>query len=228
VWFTAPEEPRLLVKFLFTSECLSVQVHPSDSAAGPGKTEMWHILRAGPGARLALGFAHPIDRERARASALSGEIETLLRWHHPQPGDTYFVPAGTVHAIGPDLALCEIQQYSDVTYRLYDYGRSRELHLDAALDVADLGSHPGACPPVDLALGRRLLAHCPYFRTESVAVSKEFTYATGPHAELLICLEGAGKLDDESFAPGQVWCAESASFAIQPEVPARFLRTFVP
>ena len=166
VWFHAPEEPRLLVKFLFTSESLSVQVHPPDTPAASGKTEMWHVLRAAPGARLALGFEHPLDEARAREAALSGEIERLLRWYTPRPGDTYFVPAGTVHAIGPGLALCEIQQYSDTTYRLYDYGRPRELHLDAALAVAKLDVYPGPTAPVDLEPGRRLLAECPYFRTE--------------------------------------------------------------
>ena len=99
VWFSAPEEPRLLVKFLFTSEKLSVQVHPPDSASGPGKTEMWHVLRAAPDARLALGFERPLGRDEARTAALSGEIEGLLRWYAVQPGDTFFVPVGTVHAL---------------------------------------------------------------------------------------------------------------------------------
>jgi mannose-6-phosphate isomerase len=99
----APEEPRLLVKFLFTSQKLSVQVHPPDTAGPktvPGKTEMWHVLRAAPDARVALGFERPLGRDEARAAALSGEIEGLLRWYPAQPGDTFFVPAGTVHAIG--------------------------------------------------------------------------------------------------------------------------------
>ena len=234
VWFSAPEEPRLLVKFLFTSEKLSVQVHPPDSASGPGKTEMWHVLRAGPDARLALGFERPLDRDEARAAALSGEIEGLLRWYTAQPGDTFFVPAGTVHAIGAGLALCEIQQYSDVTYRLYDYGRPRELHLDAALAVADLGRHPGASAPVDLGDGRRLLVECPYFRTESItvdgAVDGESAYAGGPKAALLICLEGDGQFGDEAFAPGQVWVvpAHADAFTIRPRNGARLLRVLVP
>ncbi len=230
IWFTAPEEPRLLIKFLFTSESLSVQVHPKDSAAGPGKTEMWHVLRAGPDARLALGFREALTAGRARAAALSGEIETLLRWYPAAPGDTFFVPAGTVHAIGAGLVLCEIQQYSDVTYRLYDYGRPRELHLDAALAVAELGVHPGASAPVDLGGGRRLLAECPYFRTESMALRGESTYAGGPRAELLVCLEGAGTLDGQAFAPGQVWVAPAGRepFAIAAPHGAHLLRTFVP
>jgi mannose-6-phosphate isomerase len=230
VWFSAPEEPRLLVKFLFTSEKLSVQVHPPDSASRPGKTEMWHVLRAAPDARVALGFGRRLDREEARAAALSGEIEGLLRWYAAYPGDTFFVPAGTVHAIGAGLVLCEIQQHSDVTYRLFDYGRPRELHLDAALAVADLGCHPGASAPLNLGPRRRLLAECPYFRTESIAVSGESAYAGGPRAALLICLEGDGQFGDEAFAPGQAWVvpARADTFTICPRDGARLLRTQVP
>ncbi len=230
VWFVAPEEPRLLVKFLFTSEKLSVQVHPGDSASGAGKTEMWHVLRAGPKARLALGFKEPLDRERARAAALSGEIEGLLNWYPAHAGDTFFVPAGTVHAIGEDMALCEIQQYSDVTYRLYDYGRPRELHVDAALAVADLGAHPGATPPVDLGNGRKLLAECAYFRTESWAIAGDAQWAGTGRAELLICLWGSGQFGDEGFAPGRAWVvpAEADPFMVSAKDGARLLRIFVP
>jgi mannose-6-phosphate isomerase len=234
VWFSAPEEPRLLVKFLFTSQKLSVQVHPPDSASSgqtvPGKTEMWHVLRAAPDARVALGFERPLDRAEARAAAVSGEIEGLLRWYPAHPGDTFFVPAGTVHAIGAGLALCEIQQHSDVTYRLYDYGRPRELHLDAALAVADLGCHPGACPPVKLGPGLLLLAECPYFRTESIAVGVDSAYAGGPKAELLICLEADGHVDRQTFAPGQVWVVPPRAdmFGIRPHDGARWLRASVP
>ena len=139
VWFEA--DLPLLVKFVFTSERLSVQVHPNDQFAAAhensrGKTEMWYVMRAEPGARLAIGFRESISCERLRDAAISGEIEQLLNWMEVEAGDAFFVPAGTVHAIGSGLALCEIQQHSDVTYRLYDYGRPRELHLDQAIQVA--------------------------------------------------------------------------------------------
>ena len=230
VWFEALEEPRLLIKFLFTSEKLSVQVHPPDSANGPGKTEMWHVLRAAPDARVALGFERPLSPDEARAAALSGEIEGLLRWYPAKAGDTFFVPAGTVHAIGAGLALCEIQQHTDVTYRLYDYGRERELHLDDALAVADLGRHAGASVPDKLGPRRLMLAQCKYFRTEGVTLTGESSYSGGPGAVLVVLLEGDGQIGQESFGPGQVWVIppRAEMFSIRPQNGARWLRVVVP
>jgi mannose-6-phosphate isomerase len=145
VWFETPEIP-LLVKFVFAAEKLSVQVHPDDAYArfhhsSPGKTEMWHVLTAEPGAQIAAGFRKPITSEQARAAALDGSIVKLLEWIDARPGDTFFLPAGTVHAIGGGLTICEIQQPSDIVYRFYDHGRGRELHLDRALAVGNLGPH---------------------------------------------------------------------------------------
>src|SRR5262249_46670605 len=151
VWFSTPELP-ILVKFLFTTENLSVQVHPSGEC-GVGKTEMWHILRAAEGASIALGFRDTVTPAWARAAAESGEILEMLRWYPVRAGETYFTPAGTVHAIGAGIALCEIQQHSDITYRLYDYGRPRELHLEEGLAVSDFGTHPGASACVQLRDG---------------------------------------------------------------------------
>ena len=104
VWFETPDIP-LLVKFLFTTDKLSVQVHPGDDYArlhhdSRGKTEMWHVLAAGPGAKIAAGFREPITPEQFKSAAASGEIEDLLQWYEARPGDTFFIPAGTVHAIG--------------------------------------------------------------------------------------------------------------------------------
>ena len=170
VWFW-PEDRSILAKFIFTSDRLSVQVHPSDAQAArlegsKGKSEMWHILRAEPGARIALGLRAPVSRERLREAAQSGEIEQLLEWIEVQAGETYFIYPGTIHTIGPGVALCEIQQYSDLTYRLYDYGRPRQLHLEKAVEVANLDPHPGRTTPVWLGEGRRLLGSCPYFTVE--------------------------------------------------------------
>jgi len=143
VWFDVPPECPLLIKFLFTSADLSVQVHPDDRDGKRGKTEMWHVLRAEPGARVAIGLKREVSQEELRAACISGAVVHLLQWWPAQVGDTFFVPAGTVHALGAGLVVCEIQQNSDVTYRLFDYGRGRELHLDAGLEVAHLKPFDG-------------------------------------------------------------------------------------
>lgn len=140
IWFEPPPEvPDVLVKYLFTSEKLSVQVHPSDATAlagEAGKEECWLVLDAAPDACLAIGFEREVTSAEIAAAAQDGTIETLLAWHSARPGDLFYLPAGTVHAIGPGLSLVEVQQTSDTTFRLYDYGRPRELHLDRALAVA--------------------------------------------------------------------------------------------
>jgi mannose-6-phosphate isomerase len=140
IWFEPPPElPQVLVKYLFTSDKLSVQVHPSEAQALPGeagKEECWLVLDAEPAARLAIGFARAVTSEEIAAAAQDGTIEQLLAWHTARTGDLFYLPAGTVHAIGPGLALVEVQQTSDTTFRLYDYGRPRALHLTRALAVA--------------------------------------------------------------------------------------------
>jgi mannose-6-phosphate isomerase len=228
VWFPPPPEVPILVKFLFTSARLSVQVHPDDEYArrhenSAGKTEMWHILRADPGAEIALGFREPVTRERLRQASVSGEIEKLLRWIPVAPGETYFTPAGTVHAIGGGLALCEIQQVSDVTYRLYDYGRPRELHLDKGVEVSDLGRHPGA-----QQVAGELLVECKYFRTEKLSFASEQRYGYGrPH--MLIVIEGSGRFGELPCRAGEAWLASAAAeFAIVPAPTLRMLRASIP
>jgi mannose-6-phosphate isomerase len=142
IWFDAPGKSLpLLVKWLFTSEKLSIQVHPNDAqarAAGmvSGKEEMWVVVSADPDARLGIGTIKPLSADELRAASLSGEIETLMDWKAVQAGDYYYIPAGTVHAIGGGITLVEVQQHADITYRLYDYGRPRELHLDDGVAVS--------------------------------------------------------------------------------------------
>jgi mannose-6-phosphate isomerase len=228
VWFLPPPAVPILVKFLFTSARLSVQVHPSDDYAlqhenSLGKAEMWHILRASPGAEIALGFREPLTRERLREASLTGEIEHLLRWIPVSPGETYFTPPGTVHAIGGGVALCEIQQVSDVTYRLYDYGRPRELHLDKAVEVSELCPHPGAQP-----LNGERLVDCPYFRTEKLHFESPQRYCySRPH--LLIVIAGAGAFDGHPCRAGEVWLAKAgAEFSVEPDGTLRLLRTSIP
>ena len=226
VWFEG--DLPLLVKFIFTSDRLSVQVHPDDSFAAAhenssGKTEMWYILRADPGARIALGLRETISRERLRESAHTGEIQDLLNWIEVKAGDAFFTPAGTIHAIGGGLALCEIQQRSNVTYRLFDYGRRRELHVDQAVSVAstEAGRSGSVALPID----------CPYFHTELAKISSPLRYKPEPHRfHLLIFVSGSGALDGQPFREGETWLVPAAAepFTIQPGEPAKFLRTWVP
>ena len=232
VWYLAERELPLLVKLIFTSERLSVQVHPDDGEDGPrGKTEMWHILAAEPGASIALGFRQPITRQRLLESTRTGEIERLLHWIPVKPGDTYYTPAHTVHAIGGGLVLCEIQQHSDVTYRLWDYGRPRELHVDKAVRISDLGVHPGAARPEPLGNGCDLLVRSRHFVTESVRLDPgaAITPVPGP-SQLWICLEGRAVIGSEPVRPGEVWLLpnEAQQPLVRAETPAHFLRTYVP
>ncbi len=224
VWFEADEPLPLLLKFIFTTEKLSVQVHPDDVYAAShessrGKTEMWHVVHADPGASLALGFREDIGKQRLRESALTGEIEQLLEWHPVSAGDTFFVPAGTVHAIGAGLVVAEIQQQSDITYRLYDYGRPRELHLDKGVEVSQTGSHPGK---------QDLPVSCPYFSTEGWNVANRAELPAGE--QFLMFLEGHGSIGGEPFEAGEAWKipANAGVIAIDPAGPVRFLSTRVP
>ena len=205
VWFEDAGELSLLVKFIFTSEKLSVQVHPGDEYArahhnSPGKTEMWHVLRAGPDAKIAAGFREPLSRKRLEDAARSGEIEDLLEWYPARAGDTFFIPAGTVHAIGPGLAICEIQQHSDVTYRLYDYGRPRELHIERALDVCARIPHPARAESQG-----NVLVSSPYFTTSRLIAQSTTRLPPAADFELLIAIEGRGEIAGSPLEPGQVW-----------------------
>jgi mannose-6-phosphate isomerase len=170
IWFEAPDGRALplLVKYIFTSEKLSVQVHPDDAAARArgltnGKSECWYVLDAEPGAAIGLGLREKIGRDALRAAALDGSIETLLDWKPAARGDVIDVPAGTIHAIGAGLSLVEIQQPSDATYRLYDYGRPRTLHLDDGVAVATLGPPSRAPKPPGSSDATGILIESPHF-----------------------------------------------------------------
>lgn len=176
IWFTPPPElDRLLIKYIFTSEKLSVQVHPSDAqteAMGigrQGKEECWLVIAAQPGARLGIGFDREYSEDMLRAAALDGRIEHMLRWHTVQPGDFFYIPANTVHAIGAGVSLIEVQQNSDITYRLYDYGRPRELHLDAALAVARRKPYDAARHARIGTSGEMMLVDGPHFALARLA-----------------------------------------------------------
>jgi len=153
----------LLIKLLFPREKLSVQVHPNDAQAQQlgqprGKTECWYVLDAEPGASVALGFKGRISNDEVREAIVSNTLENKLQYVPVKPGDMVFVDANTVHAIGPGMTVLETQQYSDVTYRLYDYGRPRELHVDAGLAVTQTNTKAGLVPPVEMEGFTRLVS----------------------------------------------------------------------
>jgi mannose-6-phosphate isomerase len=193
-----------------------VQVHPDDEHArqaglARGKTEVWHILAAAEGARIAAGFREPVTERRLRESALSGEILELLAWQEARAGDTFFIPGGTVHAIGEGLVLCEIQQHCEVTYRLYDYGRPRELHLDDAVRVSHRVPHAARREARE-----GVLVACEHFTVEKVALRGAMRLE--PRCdEWLVVLEGACKIAGQPAGGGEVWHAGSGSFEIAGE-----------
>ena len=202
----------LLTKFIDAHEWLSVQVHPDDAYAALheggklGKTEMWLVLRADPGARLAYGLKRAASPTEVRAAIAATRLEELLCIFEPRPGDVVFVPAGTVHAIGGGILLYELQEYSDVTYRLYDYGRiqangrPRELHVERALDVMRFAPHAPArvatpmLPSVaaSTTVQRRILSACHYFVAEELQLAGSLSGATDPAScEILTVLSGS-------------------------------------
>jgi len=222
VWFDAGSAFPLLIKFLFTSEKLSVQVHPQDDYArrvenSRGKTEMWHILSAEPDATIALGFKKPVTESHVRTSIDAGEVEELLNWVPVKAGDTYFAEAGTVHAIGAGITLCEIQQNSDVTYRLYDYGRGRDLHLEKGLTVSNLTPYEGR---------REFPVQCDHFTTDLLELTSPKDCATGCDGALIV-LEGSGTVDGVAVEAGQVCLItnDSRAVRVQPSGRIRMLHS---
>lgn len=211
IWFEPPAAmPQLLVKYIFSREALSVQVHPSDGQTlakelgRQGKEECWLIVAAEPGAKLGIGFNRSIDQEAMRAAALDGSIEELLTWHSVRAGDFFYIPANTVHAIGAGVSLIEVQQNSDITYRLYDYGRPRELHLEEGMGVAhgetyDLARWHRHVPDH----GDHILVDGPLFQLEQVEGAPSAGIAARfPGALLVIPREKAIEVAGEVVAPG--------------------------
>lgn len=222
IWFDVPAgsglgEPQLLVKHLFTSERLSVQVHPDDVAAKAhglprGKSEAWQILEAEPGASIAMGLRAPITKDQLRAAAKDGSIVALLDWKPVKAGDFWYAPAGTIHAIGAGLSLIEIQQNVDVTYRLYDYGSSRELHLDEAVEAAIPAPYEAPFAPFDLGKTRRVLVAGGPFVVERWAEARTGVLAPARGEPVwLIPLEGEAVVGTEPIKPGGVWIVSGAA-----------------
>ncbi|HEV2342216.1 MAG TPA: type I phosphomannose isomerase catalytic subunit [Candidatus Acidoferrales bacterium] len=218
----------MLVKFIFPEDKLSVQVHPDDAyareheaaAGGVGKTEMWYVVSARAGAEVRVGMKPEVDREQFRRAIAEGTAEDCVAAVPVRAGDAIFVPAGTVHTIGPGMVLCEIQQNSDITFRVFDYnrvtaeGKTRELHIEKAMDVIRFGEQQGGkaaqSPEKTASSEMNMVVQCPYFNVaKSVFAHREYRTRRKSVFELLIVLEGRGKIEVPGgaveYEPAQAW-----------------------
>jgi mannose-6-phosphate isomerase len=243
----------ILVKFIFTDDKLSVQVHPDDDyasqheklAGGNGKTEMWYFVSARPRSEILLGLKRGVDRDSFRRAIDEATVENFVVRVPTNARDAIFVPAGTVHAIGAGFVLCEIQEQSDITYRVYDYnrrnatGETRALHVDKAMDVIRFGEQKGGkIEPVTIergAISETYLAACRYFATERWEFSESISRMTSPeHFDLLISIAGHGTIEaggeTSAYAPAQAWLIPAAlgAYQIAPRERTELLRTYIP
>lgn len=209
VWFKTPGDstPELLIKYLFTSEKLSVQVHPNDEQAHArglprGKDECWTVLEAAPDSTIALGPKQPMTKEQLRDDAKDGSIEGDLDWVPIKPGDFYYAPSGTVHAIGAGLTIIEIQQNSETTYRLYDYGSDRELHLQDGVEVATLEPYRPIASPGEVEPGRTLLVEGPKFVLERWTHGRAVDLPAGTTG-WLVPIKGEGEVGGVRWQAGE-------------------------
>ncbi len=222
IWFQDPDGDAapLLIKYLFTSERLSVQVHPNDEQAqargfARGKEECWLVLDAGPQGEVGVGLKDDSNAAELRAAALSGAIERMIDWRPARAGDFIYNDAGTIHAIGADVTILEVQQNVDLTYRLYDYGRPRELHLDDGLAVSRVTAGGSSRDRHVGTSGDLLLVDGPHFGVRRVE---------GPVGELalpaplyVVPLDGSCRVEGETIHVGE--CArtdDASSIAIPP------------
>ncbi len=210
IWFQTPGDaaPDLLIKYLFTSEKLSVQVHPDDDQAHArglprGKDECWLILAAEPDSTIAVGTLRPLDDATLRAAALDGSIESLLDWKPVRAGDFFYSASGTIHAIGAGITLIEVQQNSDTTFRLYDYGRPRELHLDEGIAVADARPFEAPFAPGQVSADRTILVEGPKFVLERLAAGRRQIVVPEGVTAWLIPISGEGVVDGVAFQAGE-------------------------
>lgn len=197
----------LLIKYIFTSQALSVQVHPDDGAAraqgqASGKEEAWIVLAADAGATIGLGLRHSVDRQQLRSAALDGTIVDLVDWRSVSAGDVILVPPGTIHAIGAGITLIEVQQNIDLTYRLFDYGRPRALHLDDGIPVAITGAYRGEMGTCGDTGAGAILCRGTNFEIEQLSANQA-TAVSG--TAWLIPVAGGGLVDAERFAAGECW-----------------------
>lgn len=251
---TAAPDPRrfpLLVKFLFPEDKLSVQVHPDDATARHfgepwGKTECWYVAHARPGSQVALGLKPGMTREQLRHAIHEKRADELLNWINIYPGEMLYVAGGTVHTLGPGSVLVETQQQSDTTYRLYDYGRPRPLHLEQGLASVKerVGSGKVVRPaPVSMHGGKSrhsAMIAAPYFTVDLFELKEPQEFSTTDDsgrtsAQILVAVEGCGIVEVEGRAPvtlakgdGVVIPANQGEFTVRPQWGVEFLKAFVP
>lgn len=208
----------ILAKFIDAKKDLSVQVHLDDEYAQEhegdnGKTEMWYIIDADEVASLIYGFKHKVSKEILERAIEKGELDKHLQKVEVHKGDLFFVPAGTVHGIGKGILLAEVQESSNVTYRVYDYdrvdknGKKRELHFDKAVQVMNMGIAPDIKQKKRLVkyypgCSRELLCRCKYFETERIQVTKGFSFSVREESfQVLMCLDGYGQVEVDGDKP---------------------------
>ncbi len=264
MWHTMPADWRgrrlasvaefpVLIKFIFPNDKLSIQVHPDDAyaakheqaAGGRGKTEMWHLVWAKSGAEILFGLKPGVNKQEFLRALSDNSVENLLPHIPVQTGDTYFVPAGTQHAMGAGLVVCEIQEYSDLTYRVYDFGRvdssgkPRELHIEKALEVTDFsGGRGGKIEPLALHspdAKKYLLAACDFFATERWDCNRTTPIESDSEEfQLFVILEGTGTFYDgeqaHPYRPGEAWFlpANLPTTLLKPDGVSSVLRVTVP
>jgi mannose-6-phosphate isomerase len=220
IWYERTGEPApgpslLLLKLLFTSQPLSIQVHPDDASAQSmglpnGKTEAWYVLSAAPGAKVAVGLDRRLTRQQLRQAVGDGSISDLVVWRSVYPDDAVSVPAGTIHAIGAGLVIAEIQQRSDATFRLFDHGRQRELHIERAIAVADAGPARARVPPNRLTDERTLLVSGLHFVLERIVLAPDSNWRLEAKRETwLLVLSGDGVAGSFDVAAADAVFAQS-------------------
>lgn len=219
IWYErsgpAAATPSLLLKLLFTNQPLSIQVHPDDAYARSigqrnGKTEAWYVLSAAPDARVALGLKRRLTPQQLRAAADDGSIADLVSWRAVYKGETIFVAAGTIHAIGAGLVIAEIQQRSDATFRLFDHGRGRELHIANAIAVADAGPADFRANPTRLTETRTLLISNSHFTFEKIDLAPNSSWCLDAKQETwLLVAGGNARAGSFELATGDAVFAQS-------------------
>ena len=199
----------LLLKLLFTSEPLSIQVHPDDTFARAmgmpnGKSEAWYIISAKPDAKIGVGLTHRVTPQQLRASIRDGSIVELVEWRPVAKGDVIFIPAGTIHALGGGIVLAELQQHSDATFRLFDYGRGRELHEDNAVAVANAWPLRSTSKPARIASERTVLVASRHFVFERLDLPEGSSWALQGETETwMLILDGHAAIGLAAVSAGQ-------------------------